>query len=165
LKSPSTLSPKQFAEPTPGRTPMLILTYNGQNMIRNTCHVVALLAVLACSPVLTADAQEPFLQAGDYTLKMNIKAMGDRGKQSKPAKVMIKAGSITVKVEGIASEMRGAVGKDGKLRLGATTIERNRIVSVHYIGKIAGDTASGNVYFFGDGKPAFDGTWELSLKE
>lgn len=78
---------------------------------------------------------------------------------------MIKAGSITVRIEGIASEMSGAVGKDGILRLGTTTIERNRIVSVHYIGNIAGDTASGNVYFFGDGKPAFDGTWELILKE
>ena len=90
-------------------------------------NLIALLAVLACSPVLTADAQEPSLKAGDYTLKMNIKEMGERGKQSKSVKVMIKAGSITVRIEGIASEMSGAVGKDGILRLGTTTIERNRI--------------------------------------
>lgn len=41
-------------------------------------NLIALLAVLACSPVLTADAQEPSLKAGDYTLKMNIKEMGER---------------------------------------------------------------------------------------
>jgi len=130
-------------------------------MIQMTSTAVTLLAALACLPALTADAQEPSLKAGDYTLEMNIKAMGDRGKQSKPAKVTVETGKITVKVEGIGSDMQGAVGTDGKLRLGVTTIERNRIVSVHYIGGISGDRASGKVYFFSNGEPVFDGTWEL----
>ena len=130
-------------------------------MIQMTSTAVTLMAALACLPTLTADAQEPSLRAGDYTLEMNIKAMGDRGKQSKPAKVTVETGKITVKVEGIGSDMQGAVGTDGKLRLGVTTIERNRIVSVHYIGGISGDRASGKVYFFSNGEPVFDGTWEL----
>lgn len=76
-------------------------------MIQMTSTAVTLMAALACLPTLTADAQEPSLKAGDYTLEMNIKAMGDRGKQSKPAKVTVETGKITVKVEGIGSDMQG----------------------------------------------------------
>ena len=72
---------------------------------------------------------------------------------------------ITTAAGGESIQMRGEFCEDGKLRFGMTTLERNRIVSMHYIGTVSGDSANGTLNAFGDANAAFEGRWKLLRSE
>ena len=84
------------------------------------------------------------------------------------AQITVKQKQFTVDTTaamGESIQMQGQFCEDGKLRFGITTLERNRIVSMHYIGTASGDSASGTLSVFGDANAASDGRWKLQRSE
>ncbi len=55
--------------------------------------------------------------------------------------------------------------QDGNIKVGMTSIERQDIISFHFIGKVASPTsADGKLYCFMNDKPGFEGRWVLTKK-
>ncbi|MEM7167294.1 MAG: hypothetical protein AAF581_17670 [Planctomycetota bacterium] len=143
------------------------MTRWGTRFVASTIACVVVVAAVVHLAQSAGAAEEKFL-SGDYKLRISVASLGDKGNITRPAKVTVTGKKVSIQSKTVSSSpvrMDGAIGQDGKLRFGVTSVERNRIVSMHYIGNLTGAKATGTAHFFANGAPALQGTWELVLAQ
>ena len=108
------------------------------------------------------------LKTGKYELRLVMPQMAE-GKRdiALPAEVEITEDRLLIKTQGMMGNkvVLNGVLREGDIKVGVTGIERENIISFHYIGKVATETsAKGKLYGFINGKARLKGNWVLTQK-
>jgi len=108
------------------------------------------------------------LENGSYVLRILVPKMAE-GKRdiTLPAVVGVAKGKLQIKSQGLMGNkfILNGILQDGSIKVGMTDIERQDIISFHFIGNVASQTsADGKLYCFVNDKPGFDGRWVLTKK-
>ena len=131
-------------------------------------HAIVVCLLLIGSTVEANDRNRS-LKVGMYDLKLLTPDMPARNKEiTVPAEVRVENDVLEVHTQGMLGNkitLKGAM-SDGKVKMGMTAIEKNSILSFHYLGTVdEKGTAKGKFFAFIDGKQAFAGEWTLSSRK
>ena len=115
-----------------------------------------------------AAAQRQALADGKYDFTLITPDMPERNREiTVPAEIKKAKTGFEVHTQGMLGNkvtLKGAM-NDGTIKMGTTAIEKNSILSFHYIGKVDKGIGKGEFFTFIDGKKAFAGKWTLSKQE
>jgi hypothetical protein len=137
--------------------------------------IVALVWILASglSGLAEDDAPAP-IRAGKYSLRLQTSAVPEHQRDiSVPVVIAEPKRSentwefelVTDKEWGNPFKARGVIA-DSRIKIGFTMPERDTLITHIFLGKIAGDGATGGEFTcFVDAGKAFDGKWTLSKRE
>ena len=124
-------------------------------------------------PVLSLGAEAPHvtdsIESGKYSFQIESPDMPkERQKIVVSAAIKVRKQDISIETKGMMGNpisMKGFL-KDKSVGFGCTACEEDRIVSLHFLGKVEpGNTARGIFVCFVNGRKAFGGTWGLERSE
>ena len=132
-----------------------------------TKHFISLIFLLFTVSVFAEPKTS--LSNGEYELILQVKEMPkDKKEVTLPAKLEIDQTNITIKTQGMMGNkiiLKGTIEKS-EIKFGMTSMERENIISFHYVGQIETlAKAKGDIFCFINGKQAFTGKWSLNPKK
>ncbi len=126
-----------------------------------------LLLAFCCRTVAQDDESGPALTSDDYALILRVPEYKKNAEITRDAKVSVEGRNISVDSTGLAGNeiaLKG-VQEKGKIKMYVSDIERQGIVTLHFIGNVSNPSrAGGKVFFIKDGKVEGEGEWELKKK-